>query len=65
MYIIELIIKKLKEHKKYAEPLASDDESERCNHVFMPVDSTGEILACKNCGALIKKENLKKYKKQG
>ena len=63
MYIIELIIKKLKERKEY--PQIKDTEEEaRCNHVFMPIDSTGEYLACKYCGALIKKENLKKYKKR-
>ncbi|MBO7673291.1 hypothetical protein J6S88_07800 [bacterium] len=58
-----MIIKKLKERKNRADTLPVDEESERCNHVFMPIDSTGEILACKNCGVLIKKENLKKYKK--
>ena len=65
MYIIELIIKKLKEKKKIGSGTAATAEEERCNHVFMPVDSTGEILACKYCGVLVKKENLKKYKKQG
>jgi len=65
MYIIELIIKKLKERKERNTGLVSGEETERCDHVFMPVDSTGEILACKNCGVLIKKENLKRYKKQG
>ena len=63
MYIIELIIKKLREKKKAVSDTATTTEEDRCNHVFMPVDSTGEILACKYCGVLVKKENLKKYKK--
>lgn len=36
-----------------------DNESENCNHIFMPIDSTGEILACSKCGQLIKREELK------
>ncbi|MBQ4123493.1 hypothetical protein IJD44_07245 [bacterium] len=31
-----------------------------CNHNFMPIDSTGNILACSKCGYVIKKERLKK-----
>lgn len=65
MYIIELLIKKFYEHKKPAPAPKEVTEEEKCDHVFMPIDSTGEILACKNCGILVKKKNLKKYKKQG
>ena len=28
-----------------------------CNHKFMPVDSTGKILACVNCGFVIKERD--------
>ena len=63
MYIIEFIIKKFKE-KKQSPEVHDDKEEFRCNHVFMPIDSTGEYLACKYCGVLIKKDDLKKYKKQ-
>lgn len=31
------------------------DEAEFCKHNFMPVDSTGNVLACTKCGFLIKK----------
>lgn len=73
MYIIEKIIKtylKLtKKDKTYALP-TNEDISEledviTCNHNFMPIDSTGEVLACSLCGYLIKKDDLKnrKYKK--
>lgn len=65
MYIIELLVKKFFERKKLSHAPEEITEEERCNHVFMPIDSTGEILACKNCGILVKKKNLKRYKKQG
>ena len=28
------------------------EDYEVCEHVFMPIDSTGEILACTKCGVL-------------
>ena len=31
------------------------DEANNCEHNFMPVDSTGEVLACTKCGFVIKK----------
>lgn len=37
---------------------ALDFESENCEHVFMPIDSTGEILACSKCGLVKKKSEL-------
>ena len=37
------------------------DDYEACEHVFMPVDSTGEILACTKCGIIAKKDEV--YKK--
>ena len=36
-----------------------DIESENCKHLFMPIDSTGEILACSKCGQVIKRSELK------
>lgn len=30
------------------------DEALTCNHNFMPVDSTGQVLACTKCGFVIK-----------
>lgn len=65
MYLIELIVKKFfSKHSGYIKPQSPEEiEEERCDHIFMPIDSTGEILACQKCGAVIKKQNLKKYKK--
>ena len=37
----------------------NDEDSVPCEHLFMPIDSTGEILACSKCGQLIKRSNLK------
>ena len=31
------------------------DEAEFCEHSFMPVDSTGNVLACIKCGFVVKK----------
>ena len=30
------------------------DEASTCKHNFMPVDSTGKVLACTKCGFVIK-----------
>lgn len=53
------------EQKTSQNPLAqipleedSDFESDNCEHVFMPIDSTGEILACSKCGLIKKKSEL-------
>lgn len=58
MYIIELIVKLLnkKEKKQAAMP---QTEYERCEHVFLPIDSTNEILACTKCGFVIHKSDIK------
>ena len=34
-------------------------EEEACEHVFMPIDSTGEVLSCRNCGLVVKRTDLK------
>ena len=31
------------------------DEALTCNHNFMPVDTTGEVLACTKCGFVVQK----------
>lgn len=44
-------------------PLEADIETQddlNCEHLFMPIDSTGEILACAKCGELCHKKDLKK-----
>ena len=32
------------------------DEALTCEHNFMPVDSTGKVLACTKCGFVVKKD---------
>ena len=66
MYFIELLYKKFFNKKTgfIKQEATPEAESERCNHVFMPIDSTGEILACRNCGAIVHKNNLKNIENQ-
>lgn len=63
MYFIEFIIKKIKKYREKPEwnPLQKEKspDFEACEHIFMPVDSTGEILSCTSCGLLIKRNELK------
>lgn len=35
------------------------DEALNCEHNFMPVDSTGLVLACTKCGFVVKKRERK------
>lgn len=62
MYIIELFyklkedIKNGKFKKKAQKPV---EEAEKCDHLFVPIDSTGRILACSKCGALLKRVKSK------
>ena len=37
----------------------TEDDAMTCEHNYMPVDSTGEVLACTKCGYVIKKRNNK------
>ena len=66
MYIVELFIKWLNKNKRgdganpnniyAAKDIAKSEEDEAltCNHNFMPVDSTGTVLACTKCGFVVK-----------
>lgn len=68
MYLFELITKYIK-GKKYRksldfDPFAKDEEndefnSDECDHVFLPIDSSEEVLACSKCGLVVKREDLK------
>ncbi len=65
MYIFELIYKLFHKEKKDLEEFNYDplnqqlmDDYERCDHEFMPVDSTGETLACIKCGFIVKRNNI-------
>lgn len=64
MYLIELIVRWIFPNKKYEsqrryDPFAQEDAEEDCEHIFLPVDSTGEILACSKCGLVVNKKDLK------
>ncbi len=61
MYIIELFFKLKNDIKrgKYKSFFNKDksqknDENEKCDHFFVPIDSTGKILACSRCGMIYK-----------
>lgn len=53
--------KKKKNNSFEYDPLkeVNSDEEECKEHVFMPLDSTGETLACRNCGLVVNKNELK------
>ncbi len=60
MYIIELLIKikndiKSGKFKKYfKKEEKNEEEIETCEHIFVPIDSTGRVLACSKCGEIYK-----------
>ena len=61
MYILEVFIKWLnKRQTKEIVPQKPDfeekDEALTCEHKFMPVDSTGSVLACVKCGFVVKRD---------
>ena len=67
MYIIEFFINWLNKNKRgnganpdglYKEKFV-DEEEEMCEHKFMPVDSTGEVLSGTKCGFVVKKRDNK------
>lgn len=62
MYIIELIYKLLTKRKK-KKTLVDIEEKEyfKCEHLFLPLDSTKKYLACTKCGLVIKKEDEKNF----
>lgn len=70
MYIIEKIIKLYYKLTKKEEGFIIPEEADfieledivTCKHNFMPIDSTGEILACSKCGYVINKSRLIKNK---
>ena len=68
MYIIELFLK-IKEdikNKKFQKKSIKNESIEKCDHFFVPIDSTGRILACSKCGQLykLKKGEVNPFKNQ-
>lgn len=59
MYIFEFITKLIRNRKnKISQDDMGQNEYEECKHIFLPVDSTGEILACSKCGVIVKADEL-------
>lgn len=57
MYIFEFIIKKFikKSRKKQQDGKnVENDIYEKCEHVFFPIDSAKDYLACSKCGYLVR-----------
>lgn len=61
MYFIEAIIKKFINRRNKPDFNHENQEKEYfCKHVYLPLDSTGRILACNKCGDVIKNtDNIK------
>ena len=72
MYIIEKLIKLYSELTKKEKVINIPNDIDiyeledvlTCQHTFMPIDSTGNMLACSKCGYLITKERYEKLKKK-
>ena len=69
MYIIEIIVKLLRNKKIKELPANSpdfeadyEDNYEDCHHVYMAIDSTQDYFACNKCGHVIKNEKKKHEK---
>lgn len=70
MYFIELFAKTISDFKNKKGAFSflekkEEKEPEICEHIFVPVDSTKEILACSKCGLMVKKSDLEKNKNGG
>jgi len=62
MYIFELMYNLVHKFINRKKTLPKPPEAEyggRCEHVFMPIDSTKKVLACSKCGLLVKAGELK------
>lgn len=62
MFIVDCILKRIFPQKFGSEydydPLKKTEEDDSdCVHEFLPVDSTGEVLACIKCGFIIRINN--------
>ena len=67
MYIIELFLKIKDDNKKgkFKKPKKPKEQTEeKCSHLFVPIDSTGRILACSKCGQIykLKKNEVNPFK---
>ncbi len=68
MYIIEKNIKIYLKYTKKDNSIVIPENTDNpeledvvtCKHQFMPIDSSGEILACSKCGYVISKKRASK-----
>ena len=58
MYFIEKFLRIFFKKKKYTNNYTPQNIDE-CEHVFLPIDSSGEYLACSKCGKVISKSEIK------
>lgn len=66
MYILEKLIKLITKfsHKELIYNTPTDEDNYeledviKCNHNFLPIDSTGEVFACSKCGYLVTRKRL-------
>ena len=62
MYFIEILSKIFKKNKNpklnFGQNPYPDEvsEEEKCEHMFVPIDSTGKVFACINCGLVLNKK---------
>lgn len=50
MYILEILLKSIIERKNKKIKIIEEKEYEKCEHVFLPIDSSKKRLACSKCG---------------
>ncbi len=72
MYIVELFFKLKDDYKNKSGIFARKHvdikvkkEQEPCSHIFVPIDSTKQILACSKCGLVVKREDIPKMPNNG
>ena len=58
MYFIEKILRIFYKKKTYKEDYIPQN-IDKCEHIFLPIDSSGEYLACSKCGKVIRKDEIK------
>lgn len=66
MYIFELIAQAFKKKERVDipkfDPMNDEDlieNSDNCEHLFLPLDSSNTMFACKYCGLVVPREKLK------
>lgn len=50
MYILEILLKKITGRKSKTPVQPEEKDYEKCNHIFLPIDSSQKRLACSKCG---------------